>query len=161
MHFKTINLLADQNICINFRADSYQVSFGTTDEFYKEDGAAKYLAWLEKLIQKYPNYCLHLWRNNEIVGQLEAQIQAHNPGEPTGYVNLFYIAPSFRGQGLGQLLDKTICSRFLDANLKIAKARVSKTNTNAIAFYQKQSWVIEMESPSDPRLWLIKKNLSE
>jgi ribosomal protein S18 acetylase RimI-like enzyme len=138
--FKPIDLERHQDLCVRFRADSFVCSFGSDDRFYEEDGngAERYLQWLMQRMAKIPNSCVHIWKEEQIIGQMEMRRWKHDLN--VGYVNLFYLIPEFRGQGLGQQLDRYAANFFRQLGCRSARLNVSPTNPAAMKFYLKQGW---------------------
>ncbi|WP_236888081.1 GNAT family N-acetyltransferase [Cytobacillus oceanisediminis] len=58
-------------------------------------------------------------------------------GKEIGYVNLYYLIPEKRGMGLGFKLHDYALKFFKASNLKEYHLRVSTSNQNALAFYEK------------------------
>ncbi|KAM3099112.1 GNAT family N-acetyltransferase [Phormidesmis sp. 146-12] len=156
LEFKPINLELHQELCIQFRADSFVCSFGSSDRFYQEDASgAKYLQWLKQRMTEMPNSCVHIWKGEQIIGQIEMQRWRLNP--EAGYVNLFYLTPEFRGQGLGQQLDRYAASFFKQLGCKTARLNVSPTNLGAMRFYLKYGWVDLGQRTDDPEVHYLEK----
>ncbi|MBF2065879.1 MAG: GNAT family N-acetyltransferase [Calothrix sp. C42_A2020_038] len=128
-------------MCVQFRADSFVCSFGSADRFHEEDGngAERYLLWLKQRIAEIPNSCVHIWKGEQIIGQMEMRRWKHNPR--VGYINLFYLIPKFRGQGLGQQLDQYAANWFKQLGCQSARLSVSPMNLAAMRFYLKQGWI--------------------
>jgi ribosomal protein S18 acetylase RimI-like enzyme len=141
LEFKPINLERHQDLCVQFRADSFVCSFGSAARFYEEDGhgAERYLQWLRQRIAEIPNSCVHVWKGEQIIGQMEMRRWKHDLS--VGYVNLFYLIPKFRGQGLGQQLDRYAANCFKQLGCQSARLSVSPTNLAAMRFYLKQDWI--------------------
>ena len=57
-----------------------------------------------------------------------------------GYVNLFYLIPSYRGRGLGRQLEQYAVAFLLGAGRQRLRLSVSATNRQAITFYLKHHW---------------------
>jgi ribosomal protein S18 acetylase RimI-like enzyme len=140
LEFQPIDLERHQDLCVRFRADSFVCSFGSNARFYEEDGngAERYLQWLKQRIAEIPNSCVHVWQAEQIVGQLE--MRRWQRDSSVGYVNLFYLIPEFRGQGLGRQLDRYAANFFRQLGCRSARLSVSPTNPAAIEFYLKQGW---------------------
>lgn len=106
LEFKPIDLAKHHQVCVQFRADAFVCSFGSAERFYEPNGAGavQYLRWLERRIAESPDGCVHLWKTGQIIGQIE--LVRWKRDASVGYVNLFYLAPEYRGQGLGARLDE-------------------------------------------------------
>jgi ribosomal protein S18 acetylase RimI-like enzyme len=141
LEFKPIDLERHQDLCIRFRADSFVCSFDSAARFHEEDGngAQRYLQWLRQRIVAIPDSCVHVWKEEQIIGQMEMKRWKHDPS--VGYVNLFYLIPEFRGQGLGQQLDRYAAIFFKQIGCRSARLSVSPTNLAATGFYLKQGWI--------------------
>jgi ribosomal protein S18 acetylase RimI-like enzyme len=148
--FSPIDLKLHADDCIRFRADSFFVSFGTTEAFHAKDaltptkvfpggeGVEEYLDWLEKRMKEIPGSCVHIWQRGEIIGQIEMGRFRLDPS--IGYVNLFYLIPECRGKGLGSQLEQFAVDFLLRAGHRAARLCVSPTNLPAVAFYLKHQW---------------------
>lgn len=137
---KPIQLNIHQDICISFREDSFIVSFGDAKKFHQDDGKGmdRYVEWLKNKISQDSYSAVHIWQNNTIIGQMELGLLRDDP--TCGYVNLYYLIPSKRGQGIGKYLDNYANKYFFKKQLKRARLSVSPQNLKAIAFYQKTGW---------------------
>lgn len=140
-HLAPIDLERDFETCVRFRRDSYVVSFGSEAGLDAEMGAdnALYLAKTRARIAEVPEGNAHLWHDGRIVGQTEMRHSADDPG--IGYVNLFYIVPELRGQGLGRFLHEHAAGVFRARGKRAMRLSVSEKNAAAIAFYTKLGWV--------------------
>jgi ribosomal protein S18 acetylase RimI-like enzyme len=138
--FKPIDLEQHAPWCIRFRGDSLFCSFGSTDLFYEgeEEGSERYLAWLRQRMEIIPNSCVHLWEDEQIIGQIEMKKSYDDPR--VGYINLFYLIPEYRGRGLGNLLDEYAANFFKQLGCTAARLSVTQTNLRAMKFYSKQGW---------------------
>lgn len=124
--------------CVNFRYDSFVASYGTAEKFLAW-GAENYLEKLASWQQKFPSLCVHFLVAGKIVGQIEAQV--HKSGK-TGYVNLFYLTPEMRGQGLGRKLHDYVVVEFKKLGVEEVFLRVVRTNKRALKFYIKHGWEV-------------------
>ena len=138
--FLPINLEQDWEICLKFRIDSYVVSFGSALNFEKDGGASHYKEWLSK----------------KIIGQIE--LGQMKSDLETGMVNLYYLAPEYRGQNLSYYLDQYAVNFLKSLGCKKARLNVSPTNSRAIAFYQKNDWKDLGPNPNHPEVHMMEKN---
>lgn len=159
LSFKTIDLSKDREITLKFRADSFIVSFGNADRFYEEDGKGdlRYLEMLEKKKALNEKFAVHIWEDNEIIGQVE--IGTLKTDASIGYVNLYYITESKRGCGYAPILDQYTNQIFREMGLKTARLSVSPTNTRAIKFYEKMGWIDLGPRKDHPEVHFMEKNL--
>lgn len=134
---RPINLNKHRELCVQFRADSYNLTYGSTDAFYTDDNAhgERYLSWLNSIIQQDPEQALHVYDGNEIIGQIEMTIRG---GE--GYLNLIYIVPSHRRRGIGRTLHEYIVNHFNKRGIALVRLTVGEDNEPARKFYENTGW---------------------
>jgi ribosomal protein S18 acetylase RimI-like enzyme len=140
LEFHEIDVDRDRETCVQFRADSFAESFGSTDEFFRYAGPQgwSYLEGLRTKMQDWPGSCVHGWHADEIVGQIE--LRRDRTDRAYAHVLLYYLRPDARGRGFGDDLD-TYVARFLrEAGVRRATLRVSPTNLRAMAYYRKHGW---------------------
>ena len=125
--------------CIAFRREMYLASFGSEDGLEEEmgEGNAAYVEQLRQRIAELPEGNSHLWQGERIVGQTEMRFDDE---AGVGYVSLFYLAPDFRGQGLGRLLHDHAVKVFGARGMERIRLSVASRNAPAIAFYRKLGW---------------------
>ncbi len=150
MEFKTIDINKTKETCLKLRSIAELSSFGVSTI---GNEAQKYYDWLENLIERNPSLCAHVYKDNAIIAQIEAQVL----DATKGYVNLYSIFPQYRSLGIGSIMDEYICQKFSDLGIKNIEARVSKSNERAVAFYLKNGWLIEGDCPEDTKLLKISK----
>ena len=140
LRFLPIDLTKHAKTCIEFRVDSFVASFGSPDGFYKESGAdgAEYLDWLRNKLEKNPWSAVHVWEDDEIIGQMELGTYKPEPG--TGYIHLYYLHPKKRGAGYSKYLEEYAATFMAEMGFKRARLSVSPTNLNALGFYKKMGW---------------------
>lgn len=158
MYIRPIDLNEHFDVCIRFRTDSYYCSFGNLDGIALEMGLDG-RAYRERMIEKclrLPNGNVHLFVDDEIVGQLEMRFL---PDEGVAYVNLFYVAPHSRRKGLGRVLHARAVEVAQSCNASKLRLSVSQTNRRAIAFYQALEWVKVGFRPDKPDVWLMERSL--
>ena len=137
--FKNIDFEKDAELCIQFRADSYLISFGSTDAFFEKDGKGdqRYIAWLKDRIgATYAGF--HIWHQDKIIGQIE--MGRRLPEDQFGYINLYYLIPEMRGKGLSLEVEEFSMSYLKGLGFNRARLSVSPTNLRAINFYLKNGW---------------------
>ncbi|MGF6949093.1 RimJ/RimL family protein N-acetyltransferase [Neobacillus sp. B4I6] len=133
MEFVPIDISKHKDYVIPFRRDSFIVSFGTDKDFGDEN---QYLIWLQQQSSQNPNGFVLVVENDIPIGQLELTVKEYE-GKVIGYVNLYYLIPEKRGEGLGSLLHAYAINFFENNNVSEYHLRVSPTNKQAIAFYKK------------------------
>ena len=162
--FRTIDLENYRELACQFRRDSYAVSFGDSDAFDGPDGvgATEYSAWLEGRIESFPAGQVHAWVGNEVVGQIEAipRTRAGEEDAPFGYINLYYLSPKWRGQGLGRQLENYANNLFRGMGIGRLILSVSPTNKPAWNFYLREGWKDCGPNPKSPEVHLMEKSVS-
>lgn len=159
VRFVPINLNVHADICVQFRRDSYVCSFGSAERFDQENGAdgAKYLEWLCDRLSELPGSCVHLWRNDKIIGQMEMRLRG-NP--PIGYINLFYLIPEVRGSRIGQQMQDYAKQFLTNKGATKVQLSVSPTNVRAIKYYLKHGWADLGPRPAHPEVHLMEIDYS-
>lgn len=114
------------------RRDSFVVSFGHADMFDE----SKYVRYLTRLSERLPGGIAFALLESEIVGQIEAQVRP----DGTGYVNLFYLVPKWRGRGLGNQLNDYVVSLLHEQGVTQIELAVSPTNTPALRYYERHGY---------------------
>jgi ribosomal protein S18 acetylase RimI-like enzyme len=139
--FAPIDIQSAANLAVRIRADSFACSFGSADRFHEFDGKGgeRYLAWLAKRMEEMPGSCVHVWRDDAIVGQIEMGRFREDPG--VGYVYLYYLLPALRDRGLGVHLDRYATAYLRQRGFQKARLNVSPTNHRAMKFYLKNGWI--------------------
>ncbi|MBA8783300.1 MULTISPECIES: N-acetyltransferase [Aeromonas] len=90
-------------------------------------------------------YYLHVWVGEQLVGQLEFRSFSDEP--ETGYVQLIYLFPEYRGTGLAAELQAYIRQQLLGAGCKWALLSVSRTNLRALNHYRRSGWTFLRSNP--------------
>jgi len=61
-------------------------------------------------------------------------------GKKFGYINLLYLLPEFRNNGLGEKLVDFICTQLKNEQCAYAQLRYIPANLQAVSFYRKHGW---------------------
>lgn len=156
---KPVQLDLHKDICISFREDSFVVSFGDAKKFYEEDGkgAERYIEWLRGKILKDVLTVVHIWQDNEIIGQIEMGGPFKDP--LCGYINLYYIIPSKRGIGLGKALDQHAMEYFKNKQMERVQLSVSPANLQAVSYYKKMGWIDLGPREGHPEVHMMEKKI--
>ena len=159
LSFRSINLQQNLDIACRFREDSFVASFGHADDFHEEDGlgAQRYIDWLTDRIASYPKGHVHVWKGGEIVGQLEARPLPK--AKHVGYVNLYYLAPQWRGKGLSDSLDEYINDWLHSCGCHKVQLSVSPSNVRAFKYYLRRGWIDCGLRSEGSAVHLMEKNL--
>ncbi len=142
IRFLPIDLQKNTDLCVKFRIDSFVCGFGHADSFYKNCGinGEDYLKWLKKIMEEDQLAALHIWEDNQIIGQLELTIRKDEKDEKYGYVNLFYLIPEKRGTGIGDVIHGYVEDHYRRLGYSVLRLTVSFENVRAIKYYIKHGW---------------------
>ncbi|MEJ8767739.1 GNAT family N-acetyltransferase [Oceanobacillus sp. HCA-5259] len=132
LKFIGIDIKKHHKEVVEFRKDSFRVSFGDASNFIATD----YLRWLEEKIAEFPEGFVLIEEDKEYIGQLELSIREYE-GKNIGYIHLYYLIPEKRGHGIGEKLYQYALQFFEKNKVNEYHLRVSPTNTGAIRFYRK------------------------
>jgi len=158
--FRPVELPRDAERCIAFRKDSYMVSFGTDEAFYRDNGpnGERYLDFLSQRIALDPNYVVFALEHDNLIGQIE--LGPYRADDTIGYVNLYYVVPEARRRGIGKQLDAYATSYLKSKGFAKARLSVSPTNVAAMTFYSRSGWRDLGPRPDAPNVHLMEKDLS-
>ena len=142
LRFEPIDLARHKELCLEFKIDTFVVSFGNAERFYgpHREGIDLYLKQLEGRLLDDRACCVHVWLGGEIIGQIEAVIRELSSGEVGGYVSLYYLVPAHRGKGFGEDLDAYATTFFKRHGLEVAHLNVSPSNERAVRLYERCGW---------------------
>ncbi|WLR46363.1 GNAT family N-acetyltransferase [Halobacillus litoralis] len=132
VQFRAIDLEEDRQSIIDFRKDSFKVSFGNTEDF----NAQVYLFYVLEKVEQYPDGFVMAEVGGEVIGQLELSVKIYK-GRKIGYIHLFYLIPCKRGKGMGKVLHNYAVDFFKKRNLEEYHLRVAPDNLRARRFYEK------------------------
>jgi RimJ/RimL family protein N-acetyltransferase len=131
LNYRTIDSRRDARLAVAHQLDACICSFGNAARF---QGRARYLAWLQSKLEEFPEGFLLAFAGDQCVGQLELEVPY---GLNTGYVNLFYLTPEFRGRGFGSALHLRAEIYFRNWEASRVELHCSPTNQRALRFYAK------------------------
>ncbi|ODA31294.1 GNAT family N-acetyltransferase [Veronia pacifica] len=137
MQFVPVDLSRHLSLCLGFRKDAYQLSFGHTEGFDEDITKNWYQA-----ISTHPDVGFYLVMNKgECIGQVEFRnaLEDHE-GVLFGHINLLYLIPEYRHKGLGEQLQQYALNAFKARGCKKATLRFYWNNTGGKKFYQKHGW---------------------
>lgn len=137
IYYRTIDLKVHAKLCLDFRRDAFQVSFGSLDGF-SEMGT---LEWYEKISGDTDYHFLHVLYESNIIGQLEFRTNIKTTdGDLGGYINLIYLLPDYRKMGIGQLAHDFIIAKMRESEVQIARLKYSPLNERAGNLYKNNGW---------------------
>jgi GNAT superfamily N-acetyltransferase len=143
IRFEPIAIDTHFSQCVAFRRDAYLCSFGTDVGF--EDSIIGYKALLQQNTLEKGWFYFHIWHESQLIGQLEFRSFSKTPD--TGYVQLIYLIPEYRGLGLGTELQEFIRTQLRDAGCSKAKLSVSRANKTALRHYKRSGWTYLFPNP--------------
>ena len=106
-----------------------------------------------KRIEEFPDGHVIACIGDRFVGQLELQVPY---GLPTGYVNLFYVAPAWRRLGFGRQLHAFAERYFRSWEATAVELHVSPSNEAAVAFYRSLGYRTVGREDDGERLWKMR-----
>ena len=148
--YRTIDPVADADFAVEAYVDACRASYGDETSF---PGRARHLAWLRSRVEEFPEGHVLALLDGRCVGEMELQVPY---GLTSGYVNLYYVVPEFRGQGFGRRMHDYAERYFRSWEANVIHLHVSPTNEPATAFYRSLGYrALRREG----RLWLMHKVL--
>jgi ribosomal protein S18 acetylase RimI-like enzyme len=138
----------DAGTCVRLRREMYVASFGSEDGLEEEMGPdnALYLEQLRLRMAQMPQGNVHLWREGEIVGQLEMRLLEDE--DDVAYLSLIHVAREWRGQGLGKQLHAHAMRVSRELGKRAMRLSVSQRNGAALDFYRGLGWVVAGARPN-------------
>ena len=108
------------------------MSHGSEENFSEEET----IKWFHRISTNNPDSFLHIWKDKQIIGQLEFKPRIEtSDGKTAGYINLFYLIPEFRCSGLGQKIHDYVLEQLSKDGCQGAMLRYIPGNTRAERFY--------------------------
>lgn len=151
--YRRINPEADaEQVAANFR-DAYVCTYGT-DRGYA--GGRHYLAWLKARVEEFPDGHVLALLGGRVVGQLELQVPY---GSKSGYVNVFYVCPEFRGRGWGTRMHDYTERYFRSWEAETIELHVAANNTAALRFYRKLGYGFDPTDAGQGPMVAMRKRL--
>lgn len=147
---RPLELPRDSETAVRFRRDSFLVSYGNLTAMGSDE---TYLAWLRERSAQSPwGFQVVEDETGTPIGQLEATLRTFTRSQPDGYVNLYYVVPQYRGQGLGYWLHTQTVLRMQQRGCQELRLKVSESNHLARSFYTRQGFVEVAREPvaNDP-----------
>lgn len=159
--FRPVDLEMHLDVCVRFGIDANVCAFGSAERFHASDGKGtdRYVVWLKQKANDLPGCVVHVWRDEKIIGQIEMGRVATNP--TVGYVNLFYLIPSARGQGLGVLLEAYAWAFLSGQGCQSLRLSASPSNLPAWRFYERAGWKDQGAREDVPDLNLLHKGRAD
>lgn len=141
--FKKLDLV-NKELIIKYRSVGFYTSFGSTDDFYEEDGngGERYIAWV-KTRNENEFSAFHVLFGNQIIGQLELNLL--NTDKSIGYINYYYLHEEYQGSGISMKMDEFVINYYRNQGINKMQLAVSPTNKRAYAYYEKCGWSFLIE----------------
>lgn len=138
----------DAGACMRLRREMYVASFGAEDGLEEEMGPDNrlYLEQLRAKMAQLPQGNVHLWRDGEIVGQLEMRLLEGE--DDVAYLSLIHVVREWRGHGLGKRLHDYAMQVSRDLGKRAMRLSVSRRNAAAMRFYRRLGWVVVGTRPN-------------
>jgi ribosomal protein S18 acetylase RimI-like enzyme len=148
-----MDLALDGDVAFSSYRRACIASFGSADSC---SSRASYLSWLGRRIEEFPDGHVMACLGERFIGQLELQVPY---GSPTGYINLFYIAPAWRRLGFGRRLHEFAERYFRSWEATCVELHVSPTNIAAVKFYRSLGYrTIENEN-NGQQVWKMRREI--
>ena len=151
--FRTIDPDADARQAYAAHADACRASFGREATV---SAIADHTRWLRARVEEFPDGHVLACLGDRCVGQLEVQVPY---GKTAGYVNLFWVAPEFRGRGYGrrlQMYAERYCRSWEADRIELD---VSPQNARAVGFYRHLGYHMREVGNSYAGLWRMARPL--
>jgi ribosomal protein S18 acetylase RimI-like enzyme len=161
LRFLPIDIKQDFETCVFMRRMAFCASFESGDARFEEEYGPEshlYRQKLQELMAVDPAGFVHVWRREEIVGQLEMRL-LQNKG--IGYIHLFALRPDVQGQGYGDALQEFASSFFRERGVDRVQLSVSPRNQRALAYYRKHGWRDCGLRPGFPEVHLMELSLAD
>ena len=149
--FRTIDPVADADLAVEAYLDACRASYGNVATF---PGRKRHLNWLRARVDEFPEGHVIALLDGRYLGQMELQVPY---GLSTGYVNLFYVTPEFRGQGYGRRMHEHAERYFRSWEADHIELHVSVTNVRAMGFYRALGY---KAARREGKVWRMAKPLS-
>jgi len=158
LSFKPVDLDAHAEFCVRFALDLQVLGFGSAEGFHEPDGkgAERHIAHLHKRAASWPGCLAHVWRGEQIIGQINVSCVDSDPD--IGYINLLYLVPEARGRGLGTLLETYAWAFLTRHGCRSLRLSASVANTPAWRFYQRNGWQDPGPREDAPGVHLLQKH---
>ncbi len=139
LEFLPVDVDRHAALCIQFAEDTEICRFGSAMQLHGEDGdwAERYVQRMRDKLSADPESCLHVWRGGEIVGQMNL---GRFVDPSVGYINVFYVAPACRGEGVADGMEQYATDWFKRRGFASARLSVTPSNVRAVHFYLRSGW---------------------
>lgn len=142
IEFLPINITNHFGEAVKFRADAFRLSYEKNIYFNpgNKNDILRYRKYLTSRLNEFPAGNVHLFKSQQLIGQIESNITVNRKNEKIGYLNLIYLIPQYRHYGFGSFAHSYIINVFRQLNIAKMGLQVSKQNVKAYEFYTKHGW---------------------
>lgn len=131
-----IRLEQDLDICLQFHQQAHGQRFSSQDDWQ----------WLHQMATRYADGFRLICQDDVQIGLLEYSCSFELPNGHQGcYIWLMYLTPEFRNQGIGSAILELIEARSMQQQCTEMRLCCSRTNPDAIDFYQAHQWLLLSE----------------
>jgi GNAT superfamily N-acetyltransferase len=161
LSFRPIDPNHDNKILISYCRDLISVNFGTDARFVDQFGAdgAGYVALIRGKLMDDPESALFACTDSAVVGMVVIGRWRADPS--VGYVYHYYLAPSWRGRGLGAQLDDQAIKLFLTRGFRRVRLSAATANSVALRFYKNLGWIDAGARGDVPGVQFLEKTIPE
>ncbi|MBI1364620.1 MAG: GNAT family N-acetyltransferase [Alphaproteobacteria bacterium] len=138
--FRPVDPARDAGRLIEFGRELYRESLGDERAFHREFGlrGERFPKWIADCASLDPAFAAFLTEDAAPIGFVAL---GSDPREVcAGHVHHFCVAPGYRGQGFGGLLDDYARATLKAAGFSKARLNVTASNRRALRFYAAQGW---------------------
>ena len=153
LRYRRIDPSADGDLAYAHYRETCIASFGVARRCISQ---SDYVNWLSERVEEYPDGHVLALLQGKVVGQLELQVPY---GLDCGYVNLFWVAQSWRRLGMGRRMHDFALSYFRCWEARRIELHVSPTNHAAIAFYRSLGYRLTLVENGGEALWLMERGV--
>lgn len=157
LEFRPIKIQEHPELLLQFQADAYRISFADENKFTQRfgPGGLGYLQWLKEQQKQDDRSVMHLWQNEQIVGQVE--LGRDKGSSALGFIYFFYLVPSARNQGLGKRMEKYAVEYFRSLGIVKMRLHVTSLNELALKFYANLGWKRIADPESSAKVICLEK----
>jgi ribosomal protein S18 acetylase RimI-like enzyme len=151
LRYRRIDPASDGQLAYAHYRETCIASFGAARRCISQSA---YLRWLADRVDEFPDGHLLALLQGQVVGQLELQVPY---GSDCGYVNLFWVAGSWRRLGLGRRMHDFALTYFRSWEARRIELHVSPTNHAAVAFYRSLGYRLVTAETNGDDVWLMER----
>ncbi|MEM9014194.1 MAG: GNAT family N-acetyltransferase [Pseudomonadota bacterium] len=137
---RPIRPLRDASVLIEFGRDLYRESLGTDSRFFRDYGrrGQVFPFWIAQCAGRHRDFATMLESGGAPIGM--AVLGENSREAEFGQLHHLYVAPDWRGQGFGGLLEDHARETLSMAGFARARLNVTTRNARARRFYAALGW---------------------